>query len=246
MENQLLKGASDCLGILSYVAQNPDATLTKIADNLGETKPKVLRGLRTLIHHDLVRKRADNTYRLGIGTFVLGIAASSQVDLVRVAMPLMEELGQRINETVQLSIVEGGQSLCIAKFEPSRDLRVHARVGRKRPLYAGSRKVLLAHMPRSVQERILPETVELLSGCGTRSKARMLKELDQIRAQGHCVSHGEINEQLSAVSVPILSEGGSLLGSMNVALPTFRAGPEVIDLYAVLLKRAAREIVHAL
>jgi DNA-binding IclR family transcriptional regulator len=67
-----------------------------------------------------------------------------------------------------------------------------------------------------------------------------------IRAQGHCISHGEINEQLSAVSVPILSEGGSLLGSMNAALPTFRASPEVLELHAKLLKRGAREIARAL
>src|SRR5690606_40085655 len=54
-------------------------------------------------------------------------------------------------------IVENSTALCISKYEPPRDLRVRAVVGRRRPLYFGSRKILLAFLPAATQMALLPE-----------------------------------------------------------------------------------------
>src|SRR5699024_936904 len=120
-------------------------------------------------------------YQLGIGALVLGTAASSQVDLIKVAGPILEMVGSKVNETTQLRIVESSTALCIAKFEPSRDLRVHAITGRRRPLHAGSSKVLLAFLPPLIQLNLIPDRLTAFTEHTIIHKDQLMRELSNIR-----------------------------------------------------------------
>lgn len=234
------------IAVLMAVSQMPDATLSELAREIGETKQRILRMLRTLEHRGLVRKSVEGTYRLGNTAIVLGTAASTQVDLVRVANPILERLGQKVNETTQLRIIDNRESLCIAKFEPTRDLRVHSMIGRRRPLYAGSYKVLLAFLPPSVQAQMIPNTLVKFTERTITNRAKLGMELQRIRAAGHCVSHGEVSEQLVSVSVPVLAFDGSVIAAINIAAPAFRTQDTDIERYIGLLKDDAREISSGL
>ena len=202
--------------------------------------------LRTMERRGLVRKSSSGTYRLGNTAIVLGTAASTQVDLVRIANPILEELGQKVNETTQLRIIDNGESLCIAKFEPTRDLRVHSMIGRRRPLHAGSYKVLLAYLPPQVQAQMIPEKLERFTARTITTRARLEAELKRVREAGHCVSRGEVSDQLVSVSVPVLAFDGSVIAAVNIAAPAFRTQDSDISRYIALLKNAARKISEGL
>ena len=202
--------------------------------------------LRTMERRGLVRKSRSGTYRLGNTAIVLGTAASTQVDLVRIANPILEELGQKVNETTQLRIIDNGESLCIAKFEPTRDLRVHAMIGRRRPLHAGSYKVLLAYLPPQIQAQMIPEKLERFTARTITTRARLEAELKRVREAGHCVSRGEVSDQLVSVSVPVLAFDGSVIAAVNIAAPAFRTQDSDISRYIALLKNAARKISEGL
>ena len=232
--------------VLMTVAKNPDTRLSDIARNIGETKPRILRMLRTLERRGLVRKSVEGTYRLGNTAIVLGTAASTQVDIVRVANPILERLGQKVNETTQLRIIDNGESLCIAKFEPTRDLRVHSMIGRRRPLHAGSYKVLLAFLPPQVQAQMIPITLEKFTSRTITNRAQLILELQRIREAGHCISRGEVSEQLVSVSVPVLAFDGSVIAAVNIAAPAFRTQDNDIQRYVGLLKDAAKKISEGL
>lgn len=241
-KNDIVQSVDVSIEVLLNVAKNPDVRLSEIAQNINETKPRILRMLRTLERRGLVRKSNKGTYRLGNTAIVLGTAASMQVDLVRIANPILEELGQKMSETTQLRIIDNGESLCIAKFEPMRDLRVQAMVGRRRPLFAGSFKVLLAFLPPQVQSEIIPETLPRFTKRTITDRSKLIVELEKIRRQGFCVSFGEVGEQLVSVSVPVLAFDGSVIAAVNVAAPEFRTQKNDIDRYIVLLKDAANKI----
>ncbi len=242
ISSEIVQSLDVGIAALMAVSQMPDATLSELARKTGETKPRILRMLRTLEHRGLVRKSSEGTYRLGNTAIVLGTAASTQVDLVRVANPILERLGQKVNETTQLRIIDNRESLCIAKFEPTRDLRVHSMIGRRRPLYAGSYKVLLAFLPPSVQAQMIPETLLKFTERTITNRVKLGAELQRIRAAGHCVSHGEVSEQLISVSVPVLAFDGSVIAAINIAAPAFRTQDSDIERYIGLLKDDAREI----
>ncbi|WKL39355.1 IclR family transcriptional regulator (plasmid) [Sinorhizobium meliloti] len=245
-KNSTVQSVDVCIDVLLDVAKNPDCRLVDIARDIGETKPRILRMLRTMERRGLVRKSSSGTYRLGNTAIVLGTAASTQVDLVRIANPILEELGQKVNETTQLRIIDNGESLCIAKFEPTRDLRVHSMIGRRRPLHAGSYKVLLAYLPPQVQAQMIPDKLERFTARTITTRARLEAELKRVREAGHCVSRGEVSDQLVSVSVPVLAFDGSVIAAVNIAAPAFRTQDSDIQRYIALLKNTARKISEEL
>ncbi|MHC1551171.1 IclR family transcriptional regulator [Phyllobacterium sp. K27] len=240
--SDIIQSVDVCIDVLLHVAKHPDIRLSDISRNIGETKPRILRMLRTLEYRGLIRKSRTGTYRLGNTAIVLGTAASTQVDLVRIANPILEELGQKTNETTQLRIIDNGESLCIAKFEPMRDLRVQAMIGRRRPLFAGSYKVLLAFLQPQVQMQMIPATLPRFTNNTITNHAKLLQELENVRKNGVCVSYGEVSEQLVSVSVPVLAFDGSVIAAINVAAPAFRTQHSDVNRYTLLLKDAAAKI----
>lgn len=242
----ILQSVDLSISVLMEIAKHADIRLTEIAQNLNETKPRILRSLRTMKHRSFVQRTQSGGYRLGNAILVLGTAASSQIDLVKLASPVLESLSQKVNETVQLRIRDHAEALCIAKFEPSRDLRVHAVVGRRRPLYAGSSKVLLAFLPPELQLELIPSKLDRLTPRTQVDRERIRADLLAIREAGYCISHGEVSEQLVSVAAPILAFGGSVIGGINIAAPAFRTQQADLDRYVALVTEAAREISEGL
>jgi IclR family KDG regulon transcriptional repressor len=245
-EPPILQSVDLSISVLMEIAKHADIRLTEIAQNLGETKPRILRSLRTMKQRSFVQRTESGGYRLGNAILVLGTAASSQIDLVKLASPILESLSQKVNETVQLRIRDHAEALCIAKFEPSRDLRVHAVVGRRRPLHAGSSKVLLAFLPPDLQMDLIPRNLDRLTPRTPVDRDRLLADLNGIRKRGYCISHGEVSEQLVSVAAPILAFGGSVIGGINIAAPAFRTQQADLDRYVALVTEAAREISEGL
>ncbi len=241
-KSDILQSVDKSIDVLLHVAQHPDIRLSEIARNINETKPRILRMLRTLERRGLIRKNEKGGYRLGNTAIVLGTAASTQVDLVRVANPILEELGRKTNETTQLRIIDNGESLCIAKFEPMRDLRVQATIGRRRPISAGSYKVLLAFLQPQVRDQLIPGVLPRFTSKTITNREKLISELNNIRKQGFCVSYGEVSEQLVSVSVPVLAFDGSVIAAINVATPAFRTQQSDVSRYAALLREAAAKI----
>ncbi|WP_339776097.1 IclR family transcriptional regulator [uncultured Thalassospira sp.] len=245
-KKHIIQSVDVALSVLLEVSREPGQTLSALARNLGETKQKTLRMLRTMERRKFIQRAEDGGYNLGNAILVLGTSASTQIDLVKLASPVLETLGQKMNETVQIRIRDNTEALCIAKFEPSRDLRVHAVVGRRRPLHAGSSKILLAFLSDNLIARILPQTLDRITGNTITSHAALMRELMNIRKQGFCISHGEVSDQLVSVSVPIFAVDGSVLAALNVAAPAFRTQKSDLDRFVSLLTEAAKGISRGL
>lgn len=245
-KNDLIQSVDIAIDVLMTVAQKPDSTLSDLARTLSETKPRVLRMLRTLEHKGFIRRTEKGAYRLGHATLVLGTAATTQVDLVRIANPILEEIGTKVSETIQLRILDNSEALCIAKFEPSRDLRVQALIGRRRPLYAGSSKVLLAFLPPQIQEQMIPKVFTQFTSRTIGNSEKLKTQLNEIVKAGYCISRGEVSEQLVSVAVPVLAFDGSVIASLNIAALAFRTQDVDLVRYASILKEASRKITAQL
>ena len=242
VKEQIVQSVDTAISVLMEVAKHPDIRLSEIARSLTETKPRILRMLRTLEHRGMVQKSPKGGFRLGNAILVLGTAASTQVDLVRIASPIMEDVGQKVNETVQLRIIDNSEALCIAKVEPSRDLRVHAMIGRRRPLHAGSSKVLLAFLPPQVQQQMFPGQLDRFTPRTITHPVRLAAQLQTIRNAGYCISRGEVSEQLVSVAVPVLAFDGSAVAALNIAAPAFRTQESDLQRFVALLRDASKQI----
>ncbi|MEE2862290.1 MAG: IclR family transcriptional regulator [Pseudomonadota bacterium] len=246
MQEYTVESVDKAFDLLVQVARDQGLGVTELAKKCGLTKSRAFRLLHTMEQRGFVSRTAESTYRLGTGMLVLGITASSQIDLIRFATPILEDLCQRVNETVQLRAVDGTEALCIAKAEPSRDLRVHANVGRRRPLYAGSPKCLLAFQNPKFIERCVPLRPKPLTDNTPRSRGLILAELERIRAQGYCVSRGEVSEHQVSCAAPVFTIDNSIVATIHVVAPAFRIGASELEHIIRVTTQSALKLSTAL
>lgn len=133
-----------------------------------------------------------------------------------------------------------------AAWEPKRDLRVNAIVGRRRPLHAGSSKAFLAHMGYEEREAILSGPLKRFTK-KTVTDPRLLRVgLEQIRKAKFFVSRGEINDDLISITAPVFVAPGKIIAALNIAAPENRVPEERISELGDMVAQAAHRISAAL
>src|SRR5437763_1982681 len=153
------------LEILKLLGSEPEMRVTDLARRLEVHKSTVFRLLSTLQEHGLVEQNpSTEKYRLGYGLVRLAGSVVSELDLARVARPVLEELALRSGETVNLAILQGSQVVNIDQIAaPNLVVNVNW-VGKQTPLHATSNgKVLLAYLPEAERQRLLAGTLPRLT-----------------------------------------------------------------------------------
>lgn len=240
--------AVDCaVDVMLAVAAEPDLGGSEIARRLGGSKQRIFRMLKTLEARRIItRDPGGKGYRLGFVALSLGSAARNQIDLVRIAEPLMQELGNFARETVQMRILDGLQTLCVSKWEPERDLRVNVVVGGRRPLYAGTGKMILAYLSRHVQDHVIATGLTPITNRTITSPEALRARLQQIRSDGYCISRGEVSDDLIAISAPVFQFDGTIAAAVNVTAPAERMPEERVQALLPMIQDMARRISRAL
>ncbi|WP_372623315.1 IclR family transcriptional regulator [Falsiroseomonas sp.] len=214
------------LQLLTLVADAPSLSLAELARRSGLTKARAFRLLHTLEASGFVlHQDGEPGFRLGYQALRVGARAGEQLDVVRVARPIVELIGQRCDETVQLRVRDGLHSVCVCRWETSKPVRYHTEVGRRVPLHAGSGRLLLAFAPADVQRSVLASPLEAFTSATPSSPDRVGRDLAVIRKQGFCVTQGELEPGAISASVPVRDAAGEVVAAFIVAAPIARIGP---------------------
>lgn len=216
--------AVDCaIDVLSVISLEPDLGASEIARKVGGSRQRIFRMLKTLENRGMIERSGNGkSYRLGLHSLVIGNAARNQMDLVRLSESMLREIGLQTEETIQLRIRDGWETICVARWEPERDIRVHAVIGRRRPLHAGSSKIFLAYLPELVREKYLAQNLSRFTS-NTLTDADSLRiRLDEIRSRGYSVSRGEVSDDLISITAPVFAADKSVLAALNIAAPSSR------------------------
>lgn len=160
----------------------------------------------------------DSRYRLGIKLMELGYRVADQIELRRIAKPLMEDLAQEINEVIHLAVVNDDKATYIEKVDSNRALRLYTKIGKTVPLYIGSGpKLLLAFTQSDKQMSILRDLSSSMDDC-TRIDLEDLKlELEMIRMQGYSISKGEKDHDTTGISYPVYNHKNEVIAALAVS-----------------------------
>ena len=215
-------------------------TLNDLMEASALPKTTVVRLITSLENKKFLEKDPSGTgYRLGKVLFRLGHVVEADMDLIAVAQPTMRECAQRTLESVEVNVVIDDSRVCITKIDSVRTLRHVIPVGKRLPLYrGGSGKLLLAHMPREQQERIL---IEHESELGT-SVAKVLAELDEIKRRGYVVSIGNRLAGAIAISAPIRDAAGEVVAGFAISGAAARYDDAEVNKVLAEVLAGAREI----
>jgi DNA-binding IclR family transcriptional regulator len=195
---------------------------SELARQLGMTKNHVFRVLKTLEANGFVR-RVNDRYRVGIRAFEVGQLAIKQLDVVRLARPIMHSLHERTGETVHLAVLDNLEAVCVDRVESQHPIRLSAEVGKRFPLHAGAcPKVLLAFMSTSDRERVLARGLPAFTRFTATEPADLCRELDEIERDGYAVGDQDLDLGAAAVAAPIRDWSAQVVAAISVAGPLER------------------------
>jgi IclR family transcriptional regulator, KDG regulon repressor len=239
-KNTMLLHAVKILDCFSL--QQPELGVREAARLAGLSPSTVGRLMAALKEMGLLQQNPlTRTYRLGTKLLEWAGVVSATLDIRTKALPYMEELHRKTNETISLYAPEGSDRLCVERIESSYHVRIVNWVGRRLPLHAGSAgKVILAFMPEAQREAILA-SLELkpLTENTIIDLPRLRTALVEIRRQGYAVSYGEWVMEAAGTAAPILNRQGDIIAALCISGPTQRFNEERMAVFINEVTRAA-------
>jgi DNA-binding IclR family transcriptional regulator len=224
--------------------EHPERTLPEIARATDLPKSTAYRILVTLGNCGFVEQTRDGErYRLGMRVASLGLTALRRLSIRRDALPLMERLVERFEETCVLGIFDQGSVLDIEVVHSDHVLTVTSEVGHRLPIHCtASGKALLAFLPPAVVESVLARPLEACTECTITSPAQLLEELELVRERGYAVDEEEYEVGVRAVAAPIVDIDGNVIAEISMPGPSSRLTVERVPGIARALIEAANAI----
>ena len=210
------------LRILSlFNEQRPSWRVTDLAAAAGLPMPTVYRVVMTLTAEGYLDHLPNGDYRPGVKTLTLGTAALRSLDLVAIATPKLQQLGEATGETVNLAVLNGDRVLYLVRLRNSDLVTANIQVGSTLPAVTTSiGKLLLADLDEEqLQDRITPESFAAQHGPNAKVSLDELRdELVKIRQQGWAMQDEELAYGLRSVAGPILGPTGRVMAGVNLAV----------------------------
>lgn len=226
----------------AFSAERPALTITELARHVRLNRPTLYRMLSTLMKRGLVRLSGDPPrYRLDYGAARFAEIWSSSTDAGQSALPFLEPLLQRFDETVALYLRRDNTRICALEL-PSRQPLSYARgLGHAESLRLGASGIaILAFLPEDELEAILSEERD-----ATAIKA-LRRTIAQVRSRGYALSRGHLIVGAQAIAAPVFDRTQVPVAALGLFGPAARFSPERITECAEAVRRAAESLSKAL
>lgn len=207
-------------------------SLEMIMTRTGLAKSTAFRLISNLVRYGYVTE-TNNGYWLGLKMISFGQAVVNNLDVRSVAMPHLEALRDKTNETVYLAALTNDWAvLYLDKCESRQPVGVNLHSpGMTIEMYCtGLGKTLVAYQPEGDVRQWL-QTHELTQRTTNTitTPDGFLAELEAIRQRGYGIDNGERNLSIRCVAVPIRNGDNKVVAALSVAGPTERMPNPLID-----------------
>ncbi|MBS4192638.1 IclR family transcriptional regulator [Bacillus sp. FJAT-49705] len=236
------------MDILNLYIEHAQLTFQEIIDLSGLPKTTVYRMLMSLEEMGFLEKGIDSKYRLGLIFLHFGHLVASRLDIRQIALPIMQELHNEVDEAINLIVKQDNEAMYIEKIDINQKVRLYTAIGRRSPLYAGAcSRVILSFLPNLEIDKYI-ESVELKPfAMGTiTDKEYLYKTIRQAQKDGYTISHSELENHTSAIAAPIFDHKGEVIAGISIAGIEANYQNENVPSFAEKVKRAAEQISERL
>src|SRR3954451_15449493 len=147
------------LDILELFLDRPRLSARDITERLGLPRTTVHELLVTLVARSYLISVPGQPvqFRLGMPLFQLGAAFAGQLDLVREAQDVAQEVAAACDEAVHVAVLNGADVIYLVKVDSTHPVRMVSAVGRRLPAHCTAvGKMLLASLDPAGLDEILP------------------------------------------------------------------------------------------
>ncbi len=233
------------ISVLEILAREGSAGVSEVATEIGVHKSTAFRLLAALEDRDLVEQNSERgKYQLGFGVLRLARAIPARLDIVRQAQPLLDDLAQRFDETINLAVVREHYAVHVQQALGSAAVASQNWVGQLTPLHAtSSGKILLAHMSEERFNDVLDTAgLKPYTKHTVTSRDALLQQLTQARKDGFATAFEELEIGLNAAAVPVRDHTGAVVGAVSASGPAYRFDKAKIESIAADFKVAGERI----
>lgn len=223
-------------------------TLTEVAARTGLTRAAARRFLLTLETLGYVCTDGRR-FRLAPRILDLGFAYLSSVNIWDAAMPQMEAVSLRLDESCSACVIEGNEIVYVARVPTRRVMSVSLNLGARLPaVVTALGRVLLACLPPDkARERVMTCPHRAYTPSTVIDREQLWEIVCAVRGQGWALVDQELEEGLRSIAVPLRGKSGRVVAAMNVSGHANRVSvARMRDEYLPVLQAAADEIAHAL
>ena len=225
------------LDILELLATTSSPmTLTAIVNELDRSHGELFRMVQVLEFRGYIEQDTSaDGYLLTDRLFSLGIQRPKTHSLIEVALPVMRQLAQSVDQSCHLVLHSLGDMVVVARMESSEQLGFSVRVGYRRPLVkSASGAVLYAFQPEDVRHRWEKMFNPPLDD---KALAAWRAHADEVRQREVELTPSQFVAGVTDISAPVM-RGGVAAAALTVPFLE-KLGPQVGQ------KEAARRVCEA-
>jgi IclR family transcriptional regulator, KDG regulon repressor len=232
-------------GLLEAIAQARQGIgLAELSRKVGLHNSTTFHLVKTMVALGYIRQDRDKRYRIGRALFALAAGALDEVELVSLAIPVLEDLTEATGESGHFAVRSGDAIVVIAKTSGSGAFQLTNRVGVTRPAHGTALgKVLLAALTEGQLDRFLANhELTALTPKTITDPALLRQEIREVARTGVAYDDGEFNAEVRCVAVPVHDFTGQVVGALGISGPIWRLSIAVLQKQTELMRAAARRL----
>ena len=240
-----VQSVARALSILELFSdRQPELTTNEIANLTGLTRGTAYRFCRTLLSLDYLDEVGPSTFRPGVKCISLAQAVLGSREIIQVAMPFLSALRDRVQESVNMVILDGTDVVYVARLLNSDLMTLRVNVGSRMPAYATSLgRSILAFLPSEEAASILDRSdLRALTAWTLTTRAAIEASLVEIRAKGYAYNDQGVAPGLRGIAAPVLDAAARPVASINLSVARPLTESEVSGKLAPEVIKTAQEI----
>jgi DNA-binding IclR family transcriptional regulator len=232
------------LDILEYVAGcSEPPSFSQLLTSLRIPRSSLFHLLTNLLSRNFL-ERDPQSERYRLGTEIVEIARKvKRPSLPDRVTPLLHQLSLEASETCGFYVQAGDSVEVVASAISTQALTYTMKVGMNAPLYAVSAgKIVLSELRQEELSQYLARaTFAPVTPHTVRSRSRLKKEIQQVKATGFAYSREEFTLGITAIATAVRNEA-KFHGAINLAVPTARFTADRDSNFREALRRTAQLI----
>jgi DNA-binding IclR family transcriptional regulator len=223
--------------VSTVVRADEPLTFADLQEECGLAKSTTSRMLAALERTGLLERTEAGSYVAGRLFWLYAARHDPWEELVRLARPTLDEIGEATHETVHLSVARGDRVVQVAQVDSRYMLGTRDWTEVDVPVHASALgKVFLAHgvvpVPTAPLEPLTEATIT--------SPDDLRRDGERTRRRGWACTADELEVGLTGLAVPVHGHRGELVAALGVSGPTPRLEGRLDELGAQLLDHAAQ------
>lgn len=229
--SEQVKSLAKAMSVIEYLSHHPNGmALQDIASATGINKTSVHRMLSTFEELGYVSQIHKNkNYKLTLMLLNIGHSALDS-DVISIVRPMLNELMESFNETINFISREGDKIVFRDKLEPQNaSFRTRTFIGLYSDMYCSAAgKCFLAYASSEEQDNYWRRNefaIKKLTENTITTKNEFMKELELVKQQGFAFDNEENEIGISCAAVPVFDKSGApvYVISISTLTPKLRA-----------------------